>query len=78
VDGQELSSEVGAVAVEFDLSVGADVEGAVPPVPDEAVADGEVLDAFEREPRCSTRTSSLKIERDHSTSRPRASSIVAK
>ena len=39
VDGQELSTEVGLVAVELDLSVGADVEGAVPAVPDQAVTD---------------------------------------
>jgi hypothetical protein len=78
VHGQQLSSEVGSVAVELDLSVGADVEGAVPSVPDEAVADGEVLNAFEREARCSTRTSALKIERAHSASRSLPSSIVAK
>ena len=30
---------LGAVAVELDLSVGADVEGAVPTVSDEAIAD---------------------------------------
>src|SRR5271165_5499505 len=49
MDGQQLSSDVSSVAVELELSVGADVEGAVPTVSDEAVADGCVLNAFERE-----------------------------